>query len=75
MKISQISLFFHPPQLRSGSGYLKYFEEHPDDKLRIGRDDDLAARQVQEACAKGNLDYDQEVELHHQCAFVGLLRV
>lgn len=53
---------------------MHYLRDHPDDKLRVGRDDDLAARLVQKACLEGGLGYDETIELHYTDGILALRR-
>lgn len=61
-------------QLRSASAYVHHLRDDPEDKLRVGRDDDLAARWVKEACQEGGLPYDEVIELHNPTGVLAVRR-
>lgn len=53
---------------------MQYFAEHPEDRIRIGRDDDVVVRAIKAACDEGGIGYDDELELHHPAAILMLRR-
>lgn len=61
--------------LRSASGYVHHLRDNPEDKLRVGRDDDLAAQWVKEACQEGGLSYDETIELHNPNGVLAVRRM
>lgn len=61
-------------QFRSLSGSTRYYKDHPEQKLRIGREDDMVARAIKDACEEGGIGYDDVLELHHSAALLMLRR-
>lgn len=61
-------------QLRSASGYVHHLRDNPEERLLVGRDEDLAARLVKQACEEGGLTYDETIEMHQAGCVLALRR-
>ncbi|SPO21676.1 related to TMT1 - trans-aconitate methyltransferase [Ustilago trichophora] len=60
--------------VRSTSGYLKFLQDHPEQRTLSLQDEDFAAVEVQKVCKRIGIDFDSEIECHHSGAILCIRR-
>lgn len=60
--------------LRSTSGYLKFMQDHPEQRKLSLQDRDFAAVELQKICDSIGIDFDAEIECHHSGALLAIRR-
>lgn len=60
--------------VRSTSGYLKFLQDHPEQRKLSLHDEDFAAVELQKICRSIGIDFDAEIECHHSGAVLCLRR-
>ncbi|KAJ1039257.1 hypothetical protein NDA14_001962 [Ustilago hordei] len=60
--------------VRSTSAYLKFMQDHPEQKTLSLQCEDVAAKEIQKVCEKIGIDYDSQIECHHSGAILCVRR-